>query len=421
MKHYSGLAVLTLLSFTLFGQGFFSSAGGESGFPDAVDLRTAMKSAVTASAWTARRLPEEVYTSETAGGRVLFQVRTQKDAFYLLFTNQYQGQFPLYSTGSYIIKRSLEDGRFLQAKIFLKNDPDSFVRIFPFDDRARLEIFLYGTLIYRDVVLGRSFEELLFSPFSRLVALSSTKIDWELIFPQYRSDSNPVPGMIASLREQVALLPDMDDGAMDDEGRFVYIETGQRSVAGGFNCSGFAKYVADGLYYPSHGRLMPIEPLKEKHLDYRGNSWTERYEEERDPYFGLDWIRNIATMLGPGSDPNPEAHDVRQVPHFSYIEDVGYAVRDIEALLYFLALESPGDFYLASVNADFGKNPPLRQHIHVVVLMPYLNRRGELVTAVFERNRETSVESLLERYPNEYIHLVRLRGSRDFDLAAIRP
>jgi hypothetical protein len=227
--------------------------------------------------------------------------------------------------------------------------------------------------------------------------------------------------MVASLREQVALLPDMDDGAMDDEGRFVYIETGERSAAGGFNCSGFAKYVADGIYYPRHGRLMPIEPLKEKHPDHRGNSWTERFEEERDPYFGLDWIRNIAVMLGPGTGQDPEARDVRQVPHFSYVEDVGYPVRDLEALLYFLALEAPGDFYLASVNAEFGKDPPLRQHIHVVVLMPYLNRRGELVTAVFERNRETGVGSLLKRYPNEYIHLVSIRGSTNFALSAITP
>lgn len=398
-------------------QGFFSVDPATNGlFPDAVDLRTSLKSSLTASAWTARRLPPGTYTSETAARRVRFQVQTQNDAFYLILTNENEEGFPLYSTGSYIIKRSLEDGSFVQAKIFLKNDAGSFVRLSPLGERSRLELYLYGSLAYRNLVLPLSFEELLFAPFSRIISLTTNRVDWGLIFPGAPPGGSPIPSMISRLRERVKELPDMDDGAMDDQGRFVYIESGERSRAGGFNCSGFAKYVADGLYLPAEGRLMPVEPLKIKHPELRGNSWTERYEEERDPFFGLDWTRNIAAFLE-GADPaEPESNDVRDVPFLEYTEDVGYPVEDLMSVLYYAAVAYPGDFYLASVSAEFGTDPPLRQHIHVVVLMPYLNERGELRTAVFERNRETGVDSLRRRYPDEFIHLVRIPGSPDFRL-----
>lgn len=410
--------LLTLVP--LLGQGFFSSDSiNTTLFPDAVDLRTSLRSSLTASAWTARRLPTESYVSETAGRRVRFQVQLQNDAFYLILTNANEEGFPLYSAGSYIIKRSLEDGSFVQAKIFLKSDPGSFVRISPLGDRSKLELYLYGTLAYRNLVLPLSFEELLFVPFSRIVSLTANRVDWGLIFPATPPGVSPIPTMISRLQKQVELLPDMDDGAMDSQGRFIYIESGERSRAGGFNCSGFAKYVADGLYLPAEGRLMPVEPLKRKHPELRGTSWTERYEDERDPYFGLDWTRNIAAFLEGSGPGEVESNDLRDVPFLEYTEDVGYPVKELQSVLYYGAVAYPGDFYLASVNAEFGTDPPLRQHIHVVVLMPYLNQRGELRTGVFERNRETGIASLRRRYEGEFIHLVRVPGSRDFHLPEI--
>ena len=39
--------------------------------------------------------------------------------------------FPLDGAGTFIIKRSLKDGSFLQAKVFVQNDPGSFLRLFP--------------------------------------------------------------------------------------------------------------------------------------------------------------------------------------------------------------------------------------------------------------------------------------------------
>jgi hypothetical protein len=411
------LLVLALTGSFVFGQGFFSSSGqGPGSLPDAVDVRSYLRSSITGSAWAVQRLPSDIYTSETADVKVKFQVLQQNDAFYILLINNFRGSYPLYSAGSYIIKRSLEDGSFVQAKIFLKNDPDTFIRLFPFGDRSKLELYLYGTPLHRNLVLPVSFEELLFSPISRLVSLSSGRIDWSLILPFLPESSSDIPKMIDVVREQIDDLPDMDDGAMDDSGRFVYIETGERESGGGFNCSGFAKYLADGIYYARHGRPMPIEPLKLKHPDLRGDPWSNRFEDERDPFFGLDWTRNIAYTLTGRRNLGYEGMDVRDVPLAGYVEDVGYPMESLKAVLYYLALEYPGSFYLGSVNAQFGKDPVLRQHIHVVVLMPYINARGDLVAAVFERNMETSVESLLRRYKGESIHLTRVEGSDQYIL-----
>ncbi len=405
----------------LWSQGFFSSAARFASLPDAVDLRVSLRTSITASAWTARRLPSDIYTSETAGIPVRFQVKTQGDAFYLLLTNRYQDSFPLYSAGSYIIKRSLDDGKFVQAKIFLKNDPDCFIRLFPFKERSKIEIWLYGSLIYREVVVPSSFEELLFSPFSRIVALTEQKIDWQLLLPPDHPAPEVTLNTVASLRKAVELLPDMDDGALDDQGRFIYIESGERAEAGGFNCSGFAKFAADGLYLPLHGSLMPVEPLKQKHPDLRGDPWSARYEDERDPFFGLDWTRNIAAFIATGDvkASSYEKYDVRRIPWSVYAEDVGFPMQEIKSVLYYEAKENPGSMYLASVNLDYGTDPVLRQHVHVAVLLPYIKETGDLSVAVFERNRETSVSSLLERYPGGHIHLVRIPLNALYSLPAL--
>jgi hypothetical protein len=148
-------------------------------------------------------------------------------------------------------------------------------------------------------------------------------------------------------------------------------------------------------------------------------------EDARDPYFGLDWTRNIAVALmqldHPGTELAPTAADVREVPFSQYVRNVGYPVVDMKEVLYLLAIQDPGYFYLGSVNKEFGTDPVLRQHTHVVVLFPYFTGDGKFRVSVMERNVETSLQSLADRYPDDFIHLVRIRAERNYVPPVIKP
>jgi hypothetical protein len=345
---------------------------------------------------------------------VSMQVVSQNDSFYLVFTNEEKGGYPLYSRGSYIIKRDLESGDFTQIKIFIRSEPGSFLRIHPAGRRSKMDVYLMNTLLYKGVVLPMSLEQVALESVSRIIDSSRFQVEWDLLAPiVQRSEDKIILSMIDTLRGELEHLRDSDDGAMEENGEYRFIENLAENPESGFNCSGFSKWVVDGLYQPMTGKLLSIETLKRKHLDYRGNAWSENYEYDRDPYFGLDWSRNLGVaMLFPEQiAANPEAADVKSVPFFNYFEDVGYRIHDLELILYLLARVEPGHFYLGSVNRDYGADPVLKQHVHIAVFFPYFDENGVFKTVVMERNRETGIDSLQNRYPADHIHLVRVPGS----------
>ncbi|MBN2051196.1 MAG: hypothetical protein JW760_12160 [Spirochaetales bacterium] len=350
--------------------------------------------------------------------KVQFSVETQQGFLYLLFINELEGRFSTYSAGSYIIKRDLSDGQYIQIKVFYKTDPGSFLRIFPQDDRAKMDVFLQGMELYSGINLPLPFQDYFTEPFESLVQATGNMVDWELLFPRY----NPriflqFVSFLEVLRERLPLIPDAEDGALDSRGQWVSIETGAEPEIKGLNCSGFAKWIVDGFYEPLKGEYLDIEQLKTRHLEERGNRWSRRREFERDPYFGLDWTRNLAAALYEASTGLPgeyKKYDLTASAFAVYREDVGFVVEDLPLVLYERAVLAPGKFYLGSVNGIFGDDPALRQHYHVAVFFPLLLPDGRVRIYVFERGRETRLEDFTRRYAGESVHLVELEALDNF-------
>jgi hypothetical protein len=220
---------------------------------------------------------------------------------------------------------------------------------------------------------------------------------------------------------------DIEDGAQDAKGQFVYIKNLEpQSGMGGFNCSGFTKWVIDGLYRAlTGGKMMDITALKKQPTQRtNANQYIQHRYPERDPYFGLDWIRNLAWYAEQSRFPdkplvNITRNDVSDVTFLPFVPDVGYPLSSLEAVLYEQAGKNPGVFYLGAVSVEFGTNPPMRQYIHDLVLMPRFDKNGQFVINMFERNTETTPEILRQRYPGGYIFLTKVQGSRQFDLPAL--
>jgi hypothetical protein len=389
--------------------------------PDTAEARALLRDMIFAPIGTAARAAARTVTQRTDGLPVLFRTESANGAVYQTFTRGDLGTVRLDTAGTFIIKRSRADGSFLQAKIFLQDDPGCFARLTPLGDRTALEVTLFGRTFQRGVILAARFETLLTAPLERIMRLADPAVDWDLLQPAERTDADrAVERSAAAIRAALPRLGDAEDGAMDAAGRMVFIRDGSpQGAASGFNCSGFAKWVVDGYVRPLIGTLTEIATLKERDLAIRGNRWTGPLEDSHDPFFGLDWSRNLARELARARGElagSVEAWDVRDAPGFSYVEDVGYAVADLGTVLFRLVRESPGRIYLGSVNRPVPGKSELRQHDHVVVLLPYIDAGRVFRVAVFERSAETSTSSLARRYPSDFIHLVGFDVRGDFEL-----
>ncbi|HUJ74985.1 MAG TPA: hypothetical protein VL359_09010 [bacterium] len=386
------------------------------------EARSQLSGVIFSPTYDAAGQKPRLLSQQSGAATVRFQVQQQAGSLYLVFSNPRGKGYPLDSAGTFIIKRSLQDGSFEQVKIFVQDDPGTYLRIFPDGDRTLMDAWLFGEPFQSGVALPVTFDRVLTAPLSSIIQWGAAAVDWPLLLkPQPGPEDQHLQEIVATLESRLRSLRDMDDGAMDGSGRMVYIATGTPALRGGFNCSGFAKWVVDGLYAPLAGHPMDIAPLKSRNAG-KDNPWSSRFEEEMDPWFGLDWTRGLARTLAlaqDGTEPSDSQVDVRDADHVAYIRDVGYPVPRLQALLYFLARRDPGKLYLGSVNAPSSAvsegTPTLRQHHHVIVLAPYFDAEGAFQVVVMERNLKTSIPSLVRRYGTEYVHLVRIDPRGTFD------
>ncbi len=330
--------------------------------------------------------------------------------------------------GNISIKRNINTLEYMYMTIIIKDDrEDSYIRIFPLNSSSSLiDVKLFGIYLYKDVVLPIRFESLLTLPFSHIAELSSAIINWESIFYTETPDSD-ILQVIYKIREFLPFLDKEDDSAFDAAGEPVLIETGLASN-GGVNCSGFTKWVIDGLYHSYTNNYIDIEDLKIRHFEYRGNYYSSQYEYIEDPFFGLDWSRNLAVILNEArlgiNINNPEQYDVRNIEHFYYIEDIGYRIIDLELILYLLSQQNPGHFYIGSINNQ-RLNPSLRQHMHAAVFFPVYDENGNFMVIVMENGYEITLDEFIYDYgyyppgstnsANEYIHLTEIYAKGDFE------
>jgi hypothetical protein len=350
------------------------------------------------------------------------------------------------------------DGAYERIRIFLHSDPYTYIQFRPMENgggtgvsvpgitagtagspgrgKSLLDMVVYEAYVVRGLPLGLPIESLLTMPLNEIFnALGE--------FPGRYFD--PDPDMYRDLRELIQKvrleLPKLkfaDDGAIDENGRYVYINSLSPQTAaensGGLNCSGFTKWFVDGLLYPVTGRLLPIAPLKAATAK-SGSSLAENYAEIRDPSFGLDWTRNLALEAakvfrspGPALVEEVEVRNgnfaavidrrggqasVRSYPGF--LPGAGFGIEGLKPLLYTLAVNEPGCVYLASVNNETGPAPRMRRHYHEAVLIPYFNEYGVFQTAVFESAAETSLNAFIARYPGQMVNLVRIPAESRFE------
>jgi hypothetical protein len=412
-----------------------------SSLPESADLRAADREAFLAAP-IATLAKSPALLRENPWGTWKRQVISNGGWLYQVYSPARNGEWPIYGQGTWILKRNRNSGAFDQAKIFLKSDPGTFIRLYPDGDRTRMDLVVYGGVLNQGIPLPWPFARSLVVPVREILAATGETVDWALLEPE-PADYRTMAELAASIRSRLPGLRYLDDGGLDEEGRLVFIATGaeQPEKKSGLNCSGFAQWVVDGLLKPLSGRWLGSEELKTKRLDTRVSTASARFEDSLDPYFGLDWTRNLGLAArevlerprkSAGVVAAILASDVNEVPFAliasgsspvnggreydpfrPYAEDAGFASEGLPSLLWWLAMKEPGYLYLASISSQ--DRAGLRHHYHVSVLLPWFDEGGAFHVDVFESAAETSLLALTARTKGQMIHLVRVKAASAFD------
>ena len=352
------------------------------------------------------------------------------------------GQFPGWIQGSWMLTRRKDNGEGTQVKIFLRSDQQTFIQFHRFSqDKCLMDAVVYGGFVAHAIPVGVPFERLYTMQLNDILRLVENKFPIRYFEPDISNYKDTI-AFITQVRSRLKGLRFVDDGAINENGKFVFIETLQLQPPNlqGFNCSGFTKWLIDGILRPVTGARLSIPPLKAP-FGNRGSSFTKNWEEPKDIFFGLDWIRNLAAEAN-GTLRTPSHRELKEFEirskDFAYVlvnenrslviqsytgflPEAGYGIEGLHPLLYTLAIDEPYCFYLAAVNTEVGTpssprgTPRLRQYYHVAALIPYFDENGIFKIVVFESAAETSFTAFRNRYPRHHVNLVKIPVSPTFD------
>ena len=416
------LGILLFLFFPVFAADVQSSA-----ILDDSALRIFIK-----DTWLTERpsvvLQNRPFVRDLPGG-VPVQVRAEErnSEISVILARERNGSYPGWAQGSWIYTRSLSTGSPLRIRMFLRSDPQIYVQWRPFgNDKSQIDLVLYEAYVVRGLPIGIPFDRLLTMPVEEILTAAGSRFPRRFFDPDPRLYRN-INSFVAKVRAALPSLNYEDDGVIDETGSYVFIESlRKQNEPVGLNCSGFAKWVIDGMLKPVTGKRLSVASLK-KPVTPRSSSLAANFEE-RDSLFGLDWTRNLALetakVLRSPAFATLENIEVRQETFASTIDrtggrvaiksypgfllNAGFSMEGLRPLLYTLAVNEPGHIYLASVNRERGTAPPQRQHYHVAVLVPYFNEFGNFQILVFESAEETNFAGFLRRHPEGMVNLVRV-------------
>ena len=318
--------------------------------------------------------------------------------------------------GSFVFKIDMKINRIIELKIYYQNDKNTFFHFFNELDKIKLDIYHYGFRYQKNIPTTLTFNNLKTATLEKILNSVLKPVDWDYLL---NIDGNPfysirLESFANTIKNQLCGKPFRKDGAPDEYGRFVMIKDQQIQRQGvyGYDHYGFVKAIADYIYKKRKNSNigLRIEDLKIRHLNLRGQKLAEKFEYIRNPFFGLDWIRNIALKLSGKSVSMADYYDIINIPKIAQLDMYGYHVQDIFYIAYYLAKQNPGNVFFFSINQETGSKPVLKHFTHVGLLIPYFINK-KLNVRIFTKNDEINIYDFIRQYYKDNIFFVRVNIS----------
>lgn len=320
--------------------------------------------------------------------------------------------WPENGQGSWVLYRDAQTGNSLRVRYYFMPDPQVYVQFFKGFEKSFGEFSIFGALVASRVPVAVLLEYFYTASFEDVQYITRHTLPWNYanVYEQVYDDTMQMVGVIRSL------LP-----VFRQAGMFV-------STTGQFD---FLKWIVDGLIKPITGGILFDEPLRQNTLNSSVNAIPAS-----DAYKSFDYIRNLAAAAISARTSvsyhyNTSGADVKTEPFSLYTDadgvlqragfilNSGYVIDMLKPLLYVLAVTEPGRFFLGAIRENIpstagGKIPEQQMYNRAVAFFPWFDSEGHLQIAVFEDGSEFTYNQFLERYPNSFVHLVRIKASMEF-------
>ena len=427
--------------FILISAGSLFATRGILSIPDSSAVRDqAMEPWLTAP--ISAVIDRECENVQTDFGQV-FQVRAEREGseVAIVFAPR-EGSYDFLgkAPGAWVVYRDYYSGKILRVNVYFQYDSRVYVCLRPDNQpkkpKSEVDLIIHGAYACRGVPLGIPFSEVLKLSFSELFNLTKETVPWNYVKTDYRNYVNNNK-MVEKIRRKLPQFEYIEDAAYDEFENPVYISTGEARSGTpgkiGINCSGFTKWVVDGITIALSGSATKIEALKQPTIELDGTLYKSQAEEE-EMFRSYDWIRNLSTAavcaerdkefpagtLGVDVQVNPFAglkSPDGTVRNVGFVPKTGYEINLLKPLLYVLAATEPDMLYLGAVKTCKCKTedePETWSFHHDVVFLPYFDQAGICHIEVFESGVETSFEEFVEENKGSYIYLCRVKSSDRF-------
>ena len=427
--------------FILISAGSLFATRGILSIPDSSAVRDqAMEPWLTAP--ISAVIDRECENVQTDFGQV-FQVRAEREGseVAIVFAPR-EGSYDFLgkAPGAWVVYRDYYSGKILRVNVYFQYDSRVYVCLRPDNQpkkpKSEVDLIIHGAYACRGVPLGIPFSEVLKLSFSELFNLTKETVPWNYVKTDYRNYVNNNK-MVEKIRRKLPQFEYIEDAAYDEFENPVYISTGEARSGTpgkiGINCSGFTKWVVDGITIALSGSATKIEALKQPTIELDGTLYKSQAEEE-EMFRSYDWIRNLSTAavcaerdkefpagtLGVDVQVNPFAglkSPDGTVRNVGFVPKTGYEINLLKPLLYVLAATEPDMLYLGAVKTCKCKTedePETWTFHHDVVFLPYFDQAGICHIEVFESGVETSFEEFVEENKGSYIYLCRVKSSDRF-------
>lgn len=371
--------------------------------------------------------------------------------------------------GSWLLFRNKENGRPQKIVMYFGNNPDVYVQLRPQGEKTYADVIVYNAYLSRSVPVGVPFENLYRLSFQDIYDLTKKTIPWQSVLVETGLYKESLY-MARLIRSRLSSIDYAKNAAYNENGDLYSITTGEpfekEDIDDGLNyydklyaaqkegdktrltlgAPGFSKWIIDGIVEPIYGRGTRISDLIQPTVIYPTIGKQGVLSQTWNLTLNLDWNRNLAakalssrsvrgnftyanggvdvtlhpfvSVMGQSASSDlpgaAQSSEPLIAPAVGYVQDIGYRIEELQALLYVLAVTEPSWFYLGAVRHTSLSKPDESVFDSTAVFFPYFTDAGVFDCYVFQSGKELTLAQFITQNPNITIHLERVRATEGF-------
>ena len=428
------------------------------GIPDSSEIRVSLRESWFEAPLSLVRTNNAFETRNQIGQE--FQVRLEEDDkyFYIfvsphttltvnVFTSkktytEQQDYYPGDVAGSFVLIRDKKTEEPLCARYYFLKNSGVYVQFTPYGKAALADLVIFENYAARGVATGLPFSYFYSASIEDVMSVTKNKLPWSYVLTS-QNEYHAIRQMTTLIDETLPSIMYCADAMYDEDGKmihvrdgrpFLYEELGQTEVNKSIflSSAGFLKWICDGLVEPIAGSLLKREPLVKETIADKGTGRKGVLGQKYDLYFGLNWIRNLASAVisvyanknylfnqsGVDVTINPFSASITKdgiSSTVTFVENTGYRSEVMKSLLYVLAATNPDTFYLGAIReTDRSVTPEVSVFNQNAAFFPYFMDNGAFDCLVFMNGRKMTLDTFLQTYKDSFVYLTRVKASEQF-------